>query len=387
MIRVTQAQAAHFGLRKNYLIAAGAGVTEVVAGLAGLPAQPELTPFLSLLARLPDFKPLALLAAEQNRQVARLALFRSQPYWLPLERLPTFFAATARQRRQSLNSDFRLWGIENSEVEQVGQAILALVETTPLPAEEIAGRLDPALRRELSQTSRGGRASTTTNVALALEWLAGNGQLYAARDPALGQAWRQDRLRYGSFRSWFPELDLTHLPDEASAQTAVVRAYLATFGPASEADISFWTGFGKSETARAVSALSGETTLVLVEGIPGITVLLKSQAEVLSAGQPADEPVVNILPADDPFTTAHRASRNRYLAQPSWQRLVFSNAGNAKPTIVVNGQMVGVWQETVPEESGGRVRLTWQPLLEVEPGLAAKIQEKLSQVETFLNLA
>jgi hypothetical protein len=193
--------------------------------------------------------------------------------------------------------------------------------------------------------------------------------------------WHEERLTYARFAHLYPGLHLAETPGEAAAQKWLVRAYLATFGPATEADISFWTGFGKSETARAVSALSSETTMTQVEGIPGMTLLLKEQAEALQATEPFSAPVVNVLPADDPFTTAHRASRSRYFSDPALDRQVFGSKGGAKPTIVVNGQIVGTWDEP-SEESFGMI--DWRLLTGVEATVEPLIEEEIERVENFL---
>ena len=383
MLRATQAQTAHFILQKNFLTTPAADLIEMVAQLGGLPAQPLLTPHLAALSRLLTYRPAELMAAlEQERRLIMAELMRGQPYLLPVDQFPLYHAATARQRRQNLNSEFRLWDLENAEVEQLGQAILAELGDEPATVETIAARLPARHVRELRQTSRGGRVSTTSNVALALHWLTATGLLYAGRDPATGLDWRSERVVYAPLRACYPDLDLNDTPDEATAQATVVRSYLAVFGPASEADISFWTGFGKSETARAINALSRETTLVLVEGLPGMMILLKAQAETLTATEPPATPQVKLLPADDPYSTAHRASRSRYFTHPAWQRQVFSNVGAAQPTILINGQMAGVWQ--VPPAGQPP---TWHWLGEAEQSfggeIEAEVEAQLARLAAF----
>lgn len=371
MIRATQAQAAHFILQKNYLTEPATSLTDVVERLVGLPAQPPETPHLAAVARLAAFRPADLLdTLHRRRTLIEGSLMRSQLTIVPVESFALYHAATTRQRRQNLNSELRMWGLENEEIERWGAAILAVTANQPHTAEAIAAQLPPEARRDLSQTSRGGWVSTTSPVAQALRWLTATGDLYAGRDPAAGAGWRSGARLYAPLAYWYPDIDLSDAPDEATAQATVVRRYLAAFGPATEADISFWTGFGKSETARAVSALSGETTLALVENIPGMTLLLKSQAESLSDTSPPAEPVVKVLPADDPFTTAHRASRGRYFRDQSRQRQVFSSTGAAKPAIIVNGQIVGVWQLPTADSPP-----TWHLLDEAFP--MAQIQPQL----------
>lgn len=375
MIRATQAQAAHFILGKNYLATGkAAGLRELTTHLVGLPADPPPTPLLAARARLANFDPTALpIELYQHHTLINTALMRSATYIVPVAHYLAWYAATARQRSQDFNSEFRLWGLDNSEVETLEQALLA-GDTWPATIEAVTARLPQSLVRPLSQTSRGGRVSTTSNVALVLRWLAAKG-LLAAHSETLDRD--AARLLYAPLSHWYPGLDLSTAPGEAEAQAALTRAYLAAFGPATEADISFWTGFGKSETARAINALAAKTTLAMVEGIPGMLLLLKEQAEALAAASPPPEPLINILPADDPFTTAHRASRARYFTDQKLQRLVFNSSGAAQPSIVVNGQIVGIW-----EQQGQQ--LTWRLLAEVDPALHPLIQAEIERTAAFM---
>lgn len=379
MLRATGAQTAHFILAKNYLAATKASrIIPLVDDLAGLPGDPVLTPFLSAHLRLDSFTPADLLAElYQKRSLLQTVLMRSTAYIVPAERYAILHAATARQRNQDFNAEFRLWGLDNSEVETLERATLNSSEW-PASAETIITRLPESLPRDVSQTSRGGRVSTTSNVALVLRWLLAKGALAATpADLTAIHFESSPPLLYAPLSVWYPTLDLSAAPGEAEAQAALVHAYLAAFGPASEADISFWTGFGKSETARAVNALAAQTTLVLVEGIPGMLLLLKTQAEALQTTVPPAQPLVNILPADDPFTGAHRASRSRYFSDQKLQRHVFSSTGAAQPAIVVNGQIVGAW-------AWAGNRLTWRLLTEVDPTLLPLIQTQIEHTAAFI---
>lgn len=379
MISCTLTQCNHFILQKNYLAAEKAARLEQLAQhIAGLPADPPATPFLAARVRLDDFTPdLLHLALAETRSLIKSELVRTSPYIVSLEQFVDWHAATARQRNQAFNAEFRLWGIDNNdEIERLGHKILILPGDWPATAASIAAQLPPAEVRQLTQTSRGGRVSQTTNVALALRWLAARGKLAVEN---VSDNWQEAELAYAPFGRRYPDIDLSQPPPEAEAQKAVVRAYLAAFGPATEADISFWTGFGKSETARAVSALSGETMLAMVQGLPGMLLMLKNQADALRAVQPPARPVVNILPANDPFITAHRASRNRYFNDQKLQRHIFNSSGAAKPTIVVNGQVAGEWQLENDQN-----RLTWRLLIHVDPQIEGQIETELERAANFI---
>ncbi|HEX9921037.1 MAG TPA: winged helix DNA-binding domain-containing protein [Anaerolineae bacterium] len=386
MIRATLAQATQFILQKNHLTnPKAADILHLIRDLGGLPGPIPTTPFLSAQARLTPFEPDQLLnALYRDHSLIRANLMRNAPYIVPTAGYASLHSATRRQRNQALNSEFRLWQIDNNEVERLAEMIREIVVDEPATLATIIGKVPSAQVRELTQTSRGGRVTTTTNVELGLRWLTGQGVLCAGW-PTLPEPheWRTDTISYALLNHWYPDVDLTKAPAEAEAQKALTRTYLAAYGPATEADISFWTGFGKSETTRAIGALAAETTLTLVEGFPGMLMLLKDQAEALNTTVPSAESLINVLPADDPYTIAHRASRARYVNDQTWQRQVFSSSGAAKPTILINGQIVGVWAW---QPDAFPASITWDLLTDVGPALLPLIETEIARVSAFIRM-
>jgi hypothetical protein len=379
MVSVALAQATHFILEKNLLATYQAdNLLQLVEVLSGLPDEPALTAVLAAHRRVKNFTPEALTRALAEQQVVRARLVRSSLFLVPAQEYPLWLAATARQRNQAFNAEFRLWGLAtNDDIERLAGALLDLMGDQPLSLEMVTARLPAAAAVTLTQTSRGGRVSHTTNVELALRWLTAQGKVAALN---LAPGWGQEQTVYVPFEQYYPNVDVATLPGEAEAQQAIVRRYLAAFGPATEADISFWTGFGKSETARATHALSRETTLTLVQGLPGIQLCFKEQAEALCGVQPPAEPVVNILPADDPFVTAHRASRGRYFNDQALQRQIFNSSRAAKPTILINGQIIGTWQLEADQ-------LIWRLFKAVDPGLVSRVETEIERTVAFLGEA
>ena len=386
MIRVALAQTIHFVLRKNYLASVKiADVVRLAQDVAGLAGDPAATPFLAAHARLTNFIPKDLSTElSHNRTLIKNSLMRGADYIVPAENYITLHAATARQRKQSFNSEFRQWGLENKEIETLAAAILEVIdEHKPATVETITAYLPQNLVKELTQTSRGGRVARASNLNLILRWLTAEGKLYAGQNVRSDfEEINSENLVYAPLSYWYPNLDLSSGPAEAEAQAAMVRAYLAAFGPATEADISFWSGFGKSETARAVSTLAAETTLTLVEGLPGMLLLLKDQAEALRAVQAPQSPVINILPANDIFITAHRASQARLFGAQNLRRYIFSSSGAAQPTIVINGQIVGSWNWQ--QRAHAQDQITWRLLTEVDARLLPLIRAEIERTASFI---
>lgn len=377
MIRTTVAQANHFVLQKNNLaVQRATDLTELVDRLVGLPADLPTTPALAARARVVKFSSKDL----HSPALVTSLLMRNALYSVPIHRFLVWYAATVRQRNQAINAELRLWGItSNQELEQLADEVLAAIGDHPTTEVDVTARLPVGRVTQLSQTSRGGKVTTTTNVALALRWLVSRGQLvldYLATE----SGWSHQPV-FERMSRRYPNYNLSGLPSEADAQKALVRAYISGFGPVTEADISFWTGLGKSETARATGALADETTLAMVEGIPGMMLLLKSQAEALQACRPPAQPVVSILPADDPYLTAHRASRMRYAMDQANLRRIFNSSGAAKPTILVGGQIVGAWEWPAGDDES----LTrWQLFTEVDSAVMPLIAAEIERTAKFL---
>ena len=172
--------------------------------------------------------------------------------------------------------------------------------------------------------------------------------LSAAGDVVRGRNaghWRISRPLWTSMASWLGE-EMT--PIEADAGYAVVvRHWLWTFGPATEADLVWWLGSTKSAVRRALSDVEA-VQVTLEDGSTGW--VLPADTEDLEA-PPHVEPWVTLLPTLDPTTMGWR-ERAFYLDR-AHTPFLFDSAGNAGTTVWVNGRIVGCWIQDDQE----RVRL------------------------------
>ena len=129
---------------------------------------------------------------------------------------------------------------------------------------------------------------------------------------------------------WVPG-GLTEPPLE-EAQAELARRWLRTFGPGTQRDIQWWTGWTVRETKAAVSAIQA----IEVELDDGVGLALPDDlAETLDPG-----PWVALLPALD-TTTMGWKERGWYL--DGHEKAIFDSSGNAGPTIWVGGRVVGGW--------------------------------------------
>lgn len=175
---------------------------------------------------------------------------------------------------------------------------------------------------------RGTWAASQYRWASAAEWLAGaRPSTEVGGAPAVGVAVAEAKI---------------DSPGKAEAQVELVGAWLRGFGPGTEADIKWWTGFGLGEVRKALKALGavevelegGEVGLVLADDVDD---------------EPQAEPWVALLPALDP-TAMGWAGRTWYLGEH--RETLFDRTGNIGPTVWVDGRIVGGWAQYRSKRKG-----------------------------------
>jgi len=126
-----------------------------------------------------------------------------------------------------------------------------------------------------------------------------------------------------------------HATDAASvfleARAELVRRWLHAFGPGTRDDVRWWTGWTVGATRQALAA-AGAVEVDLDDGATGY--LLGDDLEPVEP----PEPWVALLPALD-ATTMGWKERDWYLG--SHRAQLFDTAGNAGPTVWVDGRIVG----------------------------------------------
>lgn len=126
--------------------------------------------------------------------------------------------------------------------------------------------------------------------------------------------------------------------DEPSASAALLGRWLARFGPATAADMKWWTGWTMTKTRAALAEL--DTVEVDLDGdLAGQTgyLLVDDADPVESTG-----PWAALLPSLDP--TAMGWKERAWYLGPHREPL-FDRNGNIGPTVWVDGRIVGGWSQ------------------------------------------
>jgi hypothetical protein len=145
-------------------------------------------------------------------------------------------------------------------------------------------------------------------------------------------SWVNGQYRWRTARAWLGG-ELEQL-DPAEARAELLRRWLGAFGPATETDVRWWTGWTARDTRAALAAVPH--TAVELDGGSGLVL-----ADDLEPVEPA-EPSAALLSTLDPTTMGWK-ERGWYLG-PHGSTLFDSN-GNAGPTVWWDGRVVGGWSQ------------------------------------------
>lgn len=308
---------------------------EAARAVVVLHATDPATVFLSVLARCPGLSVDDITReAYAERRLVRLMAMRRTLFAVPTELAPVVHAAAALdvaatlrrgilKQLATLPTDPPLPDDLDGWLAGVEDGVTAAVERLGEASGAELGRAEPRLRTALLPTTEKSYDVRRTIGSQVLTLMGAEGRLVRAR-PMGAWTTRQHTWEPASAR-WpggIEQLD----PDAARA--ALVEAYLRRFGPATETDVVWWTGWGKGAARRALA------TLATAEHAGGL--VMADDVDPTAAR----EPEAVLLPALDPTPMGWK-QRSWYL--PEDHGPLFDTFGNIGPTIWWGGEVVGGW--------------------------------------------
>lgn len=291
---------------------------------------------LSVLARCPRLTVDDVVRAlYEDRLLVRMMAMRRTLFVVPAELVAVVHAAAAldvaaTMRRRlvkeltTLPTDPALPADVDGWLAGVEAGALQAAERLGTASGAQLGRAEPRLRTALLPTTDKAYDVRRTITSQVLVLLGAQGRLVRARP--LG-AWTSRQHTWEPASAWWP--DGMEPVEPAVARARLVEQYLRRFGPATEADVAWWTGWALGPTRAALAALD---TAELAGGL----VLADDAAD--AADEPA--PVARLLPALDPTPMGWKA-RQWYL--PEDPRPLYDAYGNVGPTVWWGGEVVGGW--------------------------------------------
>lgn len=351
-------QANHFVLRKQHLTdeSRSEDIAQTVRDIGGLHATSPTTPYLSLFSRTRDFSREKL--DEElyvKRSLGKIRCMRKTVFILPKEMISAAFAATRRLVEPASEQYSKFLGISQEQYEETSRKILKILVGRGMTTKEIKRALE-----------------TTLNVSPIVNLMCDKGLLIRGKPQG---GWKSNVHTYYLFHEYFPDVDLNAV-DETYARKLLVKLYLASFGPATENDAAWWTGFPKGQIRQIIRDLQDEVSHVEILETKADHILLSSDMKSLMSLRPPKKHVINILPTLDPFLMGYK-DRDRYLNQDHYN-FIFDRSGNATSTILLDGRVIGVWDF---EEPFLKIFL----FEDVEASTLMEIQSKAENVGTFIS--
>ncbi|MFJ7964370.1 winged helix DNA-binding domain-containing protein [Streptomyces sp. NPDC096324] len=329
---------ARLGLRQRLADAArGTTPEEVADSLVALHGTDPATVYLAVGARLADAgETVAQVerALYEDRSLVRMHGMRHTVFVFPGALAAVVHASTAldiaAKARAGLVKDMtagsggRLTEAWLDEVE--ASALAALARRGQATVNELTGD-EPRLKEQFPYAAGKSYEGVHTVSSRLMRVLGVEGRVVRGRP--LG-SWTSSQFRW-AIAPPYPELP------PAEARSELLNRWLMACGPATEADLKWWTGWKVTDVRRALAA-SGAVAVSLDDGLTGY----------VAAGDdgPVEEPGAPwaaLLPALDPAPMS-RPERDWFL-EPSMRPALFDRSGNVGPTVWWDGRVVGGWAQ------------------------------------------
>ncbi|MFE1291514.1 winged helix DNA-binding domain-containing protein [Streptomyces sp. NPDC058751] len=328
-------------------------VAEAVRQVCAVQAQAPASPYLALWNRVEAFEPEHLDAAFADRRIVKATLMRVTLHAVHADDYAPYHAAMFRSLRASRLYDRRF--------------------TSTAFAEDEADALLPWLAGFLARPRTGAdvEAEVTERFgehAHRLWWAL---KTYAPiQHTPVGGPWSYRLPNTYLASNVDPQ---TETQDAAAGVRHLLLAHLRAFGPASAQDFARFTLLGRPVITQALSELGDR--VVRVPGPSGAVLFDLPGATVPAEDTPAPP---RLLPMWDSTLLAH-VLPGRVMPQDH-RPLVVRRNGDILPTLLVDGQVAGVWRTT-----DGGLELTafrkldktaWRGLTEEAQKLAALLADR-----------
>jgi len=324
-------------------------VLQVVRDIVGLHATSVSTPYLSLYARMKDFRREHLNEElYEKRNLIRLEGMRSTLFIFPTEFAPIAYQATKPTESQ-LHKLMQHWSFSLSEYKTLSDEIRIVLSQGAKILPEIKRMLPKEMMKTLERRV-GKYVYKSTNLNLALHLMMREGIVGSEKAPKTQQI--TEANRYFLLKKTYPKLNLESISQE-KAKAILIQRYLQAFGPVTRRDVAWWTGFTQIEVNKVLATINEELVPVKIANFKETYLMLKTDFNQLMSSETSKEDSIVLLPYEDPYPKGYKV-RER-LIDKKLEKTAYTG-GSVQPTIVLNGEIIGIWNRDI-ESGKGAIKL------------------------------
>lgn len=241
---------------------------------------------------------------------------------------------------------------------------------------DLLGREGPMSHRAIEVRLIAPRTSVVVvRLALKLAWEQG---VLTYRNDTSG--WNRENRKFGLTVKLHPGLDISM--DSGKAAGELIHEYFDRYGPASLRDAMWWSGLPRSAIATAMNESTRRFVVVHAPWCQSPLYMYDDRLdEFQNAASQLPVPALNFLAHEDVALKVYFESRIRYLGKLSPRR-AFNQIGEALPTIMYRGQVIGTWAW-----DASKMAVTWAIIRGYgSPELAKEVRRQAQALSETLRL-
>jgi hypothetical protein len=320
--------------------------------LVGLQAQWPRPPFVGLWSRVADFERSQLTTLFDSRTVVRATFVRATIHVVTAKdflALRPIVQTVLDSAMQGILKE-RLDGVD---IEALTRRARALLEKGPLTFEDIR---DAFLRDDPDCDERAMGYAVRMRLPL-------------VQVPVAGEKWAfPSQACFAPADQWLGK----KIPSRPTPPDALIKRYLAGYGPATAADVAAWSALPRPVLREAIERLRPELLVVRDEKKHELFDLPDAPRP------PADTPApVRFVPEYDNLITARADAR--FVATPDRPR-VFLSALRIAATLLVDGFVVGTWKLSATKKVS---TVTIEPFAKISPRVRKEVVAEAEALARF----
>ena len=329
-------------------------VVEVVRHLTGVQAQVLSAAALALRARTQGLKAKSVDRARlRERSIVLTWAMRGTLHLIAADDYSWLVALTTEPSLANAHRRLKQEGMPDGQI----------AEALPL-ISQMLGREGPLTRTEIADRLQRKGIRTAGQAIAHLVWLA------AAKGTICYGPDRDGEKCFVLVEDW---LRKSKMRDREAALAELAVRYLKAHGPASPADLAFWSGIRIGDAKKAWQSISDR--LVEVETARGPRCMLRSARSQAPSG------VVRLLPAFDEYLLGWR---DREFAVAAEHRAKINRGGGwLRPVLLVDGRLLATWSAT---RSSQQVTLSLEPFVSLTATTKRSAAAEAKEIAVFLGV-